>query len=83
MSSPLKKKPKKEDEEGEKKGGRYHCDYCTTDISNEVRVKCANCPDFDLCVDCFSVGVEIGVHKSNHDYRVIDDMSKPLYTQTW
>lgn len=29
------------------------------------------CSDFDLCVECFSVGAEVYPHKSNHPYRVM------------
>lgn len=55
------------------KGASYHCDYCRKDISNTIRIKCAHslCPDFDLCVECFSVGVEIQQHKNDHPYYVI------------
>jgi hypothetical protein len=48
-----------------------------------VRIKCAVCPDFDLCLECFSVGVEINPHKSNHAYRVVDNLSFPLYHPEW
>jgi hypothetical protein len=44
----------------------YHCNYCHTDISNEVRIKCADCQDFDLCLDCFAVGVEVTPHRNTH-----------------
>lgn len=50
---------------------RYHCNYCGKDISNVIRIKCAVCQDFDLCIQCFSVGVEIAGHKNNHDYHVM------------
>lgn len=49
----------------------YHCNYCNKDISGTIRIKCAKCPDFDLCLECFSVGAEVTPHKSNHSYRVI------------
>jgi len=62
---------------------KYHCDYCRKDISNFVRIRCAVCPDFDLCLECFSVGVEIRDHKNNHSYRVMDYMSFPLFEQDW
>lgn len=57
--------------------GRYHCNYCSRDISNTVRIKCAECRDFDLCLDCFSVGVEIHhhenqqKHEAHHSYYVM------------
>lgn len=49
----------------------YHCNYCNKDISGKIRIKCVMCPDFDLCVECFSVGAEVHPHKSNHPYRVM------------
>ena len=61
----------------------YHCNYCRKDISNRIRIKCAVCPDFDLCLECFSVGAEIRPHKSEHAYRVVDNLSFPLYEPTW
>ncbi|KAL5865403.1 hypothetical protein ACOSQ3_002917 [Xanthoceras sorbifolium] len=68
---------------GEGKGALYHCNYCNKDISGMVRIKCAVCPDFDLCIECFSVGAEITPHKSNHPYRVMDNLSFPLICPDW
>jgi transcriptional adapter 2-alpha len=62
---------------------RFHCDYCQRDISNVTRIKCSICSDFDLCLDCFSVGVELNEHKSNHDYQVVDQMNFPLFDERW
>ena len=36
------------------KGVQYHCDYCRKDMTGAVRIKCAECANFDLCVECFS-----------------------------
>jgi hypothetical protein len=49
----------------------YHCNYCNKDITGKIRIKCVMCPDFDLCIECFSVGAEVTPHKSNHSYRVM------------
>lgn len=57
---------------------RYHCNYCQEDIGG-VRVKCAECQDFDLCVQCFSCGAEIGTHKNNHKYQIIDCGNLPIF----
>lgn len=57
----------------------YRCNYCARDISSCVRIKCAVCPDFDLCLECFRVGAEVAPHKSHHAYRVIDYLSFPIY----
>jgi hypothetical protein len=37
----------------EKRRGVYECDYCHSDISQLPRIRCAECPDFDLCLECF------------------------------
>ncbi|CAA7050967.1 unnamed protein product [Microthlaspi erraticum] len=67
----------------ERKAGLYCCNYCDKDLSGLVRFKCAVCLDFDLCVECFSVGVELSRHKSSHPYRVMDNLSFPLVTSDW
>lgn len=67
----------------EGKRALYHCNYCNKDISGTIRIKCAKCPDFDLCVECFSVGAEVTPHKSNHPYRVMDNLSFPLIHPDW
>ena len=61
----------------------YHCNNCQKDISNTVRIKCAVCPDFDLCLECFSVGVQIHPHRNDHAYRVVDNLSFPLFHPDW
>ncbi|GAA0163252.1 DNA-binding transcription factor [Lithospermum erythrorhizon] len=61
----------------------YHCNYCNKDLSGRVRIKCAVCSDFDLCIECFSVGAEVHPHKSNHPYRVMDILSFPLILPDW
>eukprot|EP00532_Pseudo-nitzschia_australis_P007749 CAMPEP_0168170662 /NCGR_PEP_ID=MMETSP0139_2-20121125/4302_1 /TAXON_ID=44445 /ORGANISM="Pseudo-nitzschia australis, Strain 10249 10 AB" /LENGTH=936 /DNA_ID=CAMNT_0008088185 /DNA_START=120 /DNA_END=2931 /DNA_ORIENTATION=- len=38
----------------EKRRGIYECDYCHSDISQQPRIRCAVCSDFDLCLDCFT-----------------------------
>jgi hypothetical protein len=55
----------------EGKRALYHCNYCNKDITGKIRIKCFVCPDFDLCIECFSVGAEVTPHKSNHPYRVM------------
>ena len=37
--------------------GLYHCDYCHKDLSSTLRIKCAVCKDFDLCLECFRCGL--------------------------
>ncbi|XP_063844405.1 transcriptional adapter 2-beta-like isoform X4 [Scylla paramamosain] len=47
---------------------KYHCNYCEEDV-NGLRVRCLECEDFDLCLQCFSCGAEIGKHKRSHGYQ--------------
>ncbi|KAL9954983.1 hypothetical protein ACROYT_G042574 [Oculina patagonica] len=49
----------------------YHCNYCQADCTS-LRVKCAECTDFDLCLQCFACGAEMGKHKRGHDYQLMD-----------
>ncbi|CAN4084512.1 unnamed protein product [Withania somnifera] len=58
-------------------------DTVTTDISGRIWIKCVVCADIDLCVECFSVGAEVQPHKSNHLYRVMDNLSFPLICADW
>ncbi|KAE9599115.1 hypothetical protein Lal_00044040 [Lupinus albus] len=67
----------------EGKRALYHCNYCNKDITGKIRIKCAMCPDFDLCIECFSVGAEVTPHKSNHPYRVMDNLSFPFICPEW
>jgi hypothetical protein len=67
--------------EGGGKKALYHCNYCNKDISGKIRIKCSKCPDFDLCVECFSVGAEVTPHRSNHPYRVM--VSTRAYCRTF
>eukprot|EP01087_Luapelamoeba_hula_P020969 TRINITY_DN7247_c0_g1_i1.p1 TRINITY_DN7247_c0_g1~~TRINITY_DN7247_c0_g1_i1.p1 ORF type:complete len:529 (-),score=97.99 TRINITY_DN7247_c0_g1_i1:25-1590(-) len=62
---------------------QYHCDYCQKDISDTVRIRCAQCKDFDLCLYCFSVGVEIRGHKNDHPYKIMDYTNFPLFEEGW
>ncbi|XP_076359159.1 transcriptional adapter 2-beta-like isoform X1 [Tachypleus tridentatus] len=57
---------------------KYHCNYCQEDITG-LRVKCAECPDFDLCLQCFSCRAEIGEHEFNHRYQLIDCGNIPIF----
>ena len=56
---------------GEGKAALYHCNYCHKNISGKIRTKCVVCPDFDLCIECFSIGAEVTPHVCFHPYRVM------------
>ncbi|KAL0890239.1 hypothetical protein Bca101_014222 [Brassica carinata] len=69
--------------QGTEGGGKYNCDYCQKDITGKIRIKCSVCPDFDLCVECMSVGAEITPHKCYHAYRVMENLTFPLICPDW
>ncbi|KAF9975819.1 Transcriptional adapter ada2 [Actinomortierella ambigua] len=64
-------------------GVKYHCDPCSRNITDTVRIRCAVCTDFDLCVTCFCHGIEVGKHKNWHDYRVMEQHSFPIFEADW
>jgi Ca2+-binding EF-hand superfamily protein len=53
-------------EEQSKQEGYVHrgvsCNACDTRPLRGTRWRCANCPDFDLCTDCHSVGMHSKTH---------------------
>jgi len=51
---------------------KYNCNYCQEDIDG-LRIKCAECLDFDLCLSCFACGAQIAKHKSNHKYMFMNN----------
>ncbi|ORX51624.1 hypothetical protein DM01DRAFT_1337129 [Hesseltinella vesiculosa] len=69
----------------DKEPPKYHCDACSNDVTNTVRIRCADksCPDFDLCVTCFCGGSEPVKHKTWHDYRVVKPHSFPIFSEEW
>ncbi|KAF0984231.1 hypothetical protein FDP41_007408 [Naegleria fowleri] len=63
---------------------RFHCNYCQKDITSLAKITCAECEEFDLCVDCFCVGVETQQHKNDHSYKVQPNLSRTsLISSGW
>ncbi|CAL9731001.1 transcriptional adapter 2 [Monosporozyma unispora] len=62
---------------------KFHCDVCSSDCTNRVRITCAICPEYDLCVPCFAQGSYNGNHRPYHDYRIIETNSYPILTEDW
>uniref|UniRef100_A0A1A9VDP4 Transcriptional adapter n=1 Tax=Glossina austeni TaxID=7395 RepID=A0A1A9VDP4_GLOAU len=50
---------------------KYNCTNCQDDIQG-IRVHCPECENFDLCLQCFAAGAEIGAHQNNHPYQFMD-----------
>jgi transcriptional adapter 2-alpha len=64
---------------------KYICDACHGDISQTIRIRCAECPEaVDSCVECFSEGAEIKPHHlATHAYQVMEPFSFPIYDEEW
>lgn len=62
---------------------KFHCDACFSDCNNRVRISCAECPEYDLCVPCFSQGSYNGNHLPSHDYRIIETNWRPILCEDW
>nr|CAG4647864.1 EOG090X058A [Moina brachiata] len=50
---------------------KHRCGYCQDEILG-IRVRCNVCVDYEICLQCLSLGCEAGPHKSNHSYKLID-----------
>lgn len=62
---------------------KFHCDICSSDCTRRIRIRCAECDDYDLCVPCFSRGKATGDHKPWHAYRVIEQHQYPVFDEDW
>uniref|UniRef100_A0A3P9I496 Transcriptional adapter n=1 Tax=Oryzias latipes TaxID=8090 RepID=A0A3P9I496_ORYLA len=51
--------------------GKKYCVNCLADVTN-LRLRCTECTDIDLCPECFSAGAEIGNHRRWHGYQQVD-----------
>lgn len=51
--------------------GKKYCVNCLADVTN-LRLRCTDCPDIELCPECFSAGAEIGLHRRWHSYQQVD-----------
>ncbi|XP_056156664.1 transcriptional adapter 2-beta isoform X1 [Lampris incognitus] len=51
--------------------GKKYCVNCLADVTN-LRLRCTDCPDIELCPECFSAGAEIGNHRRWHGYQLVD-----------
>lgn len=62
----------------------YHCDYCRRELNRPplgisldsidpityIRVRCAECVDYDLCLGCYSNGKYTYPHQPTHNYMI-------------
>ncbi|KAK9464382.1 hypothetical protein V1512DRAFT_293384 [Lipomyces arxii] len=64
-------------------GIKFHCDVCSCDCTHLVRIRCAVCQDYDLCVPCFASGASSGTHKPYHDYSIVEQHAYPIFVEDW
>lgn len=50
--------------------GNVTCDACSKVLKNTVYIRCAECKDYDMCLECFAAGKHAGTHKPTHAYHV-------------
>lgn len=87
-STKNKARPKRARTKNEKKDeaentSRFYCDFCGRDLSSAVRARCVVCPDYDSCLDCFSVGAALLPHRPEHSYRLIEVVHTPIFQVGW
>lgn len=69
----------------------HACDFQFA-IQDQIYIKSAASEDVDLCLECFSVGVEIKdvkktdgkhPHRNNCNYRVMERLDFPIIVDDW
>lgn len=82
-SRPKRSRNKPEKKQEPQTTSRFHCDYCARDLSSAIRARCTVCPDYDSCLDCFSVGAALKPHEASHSYRLIEVVQTPVFQVGW
>jgi len=49
---------------------RGNCCICLQEFDRDPKIRCADCSDVVVCIQCFSLGLETRSHKSYHRYSV-------------
>jgi transcriptional adapter 2-alpha len=39
--------------------------------------------EYDLCIDCFSIGAETDGHRCDHDYRILEVVDVEIFEESW
>ncbi len=63
--------------------GTFTCQVCERNISKSIRIYCAVCPNFTLCIECLATGQEKNDHIQSHSYHVVDKLAFPLFDKKW
>ncbi|KAH9515332.1 Transcriptional adapter 2-beta [Bulinus truncatus] len=57
---------------------RIRCNYCQNEIFGH-RLRCTECVDFDLCLQCFSLGAELATHRREHSFAIKNDQGPCIF----
>ncbi|KAF8248924.1 hypothetical protein K440DRAFT_622927, partial [Wilcoxina mikolae CBS 423.85] len=55
----------------------YFCDCCYKDLTREPRARCVECKNYDICLDCFSVGETSLKHRTTHLINIVNPHTLP------
>lgn len=58
------------------------CQHCQEDAS-VIHIKCVECQNTTICLQCFSRGSEFNTHLNGHSYTVVNKGMFTLIDQTW
>lgn len=61
------------------------CTYCEEKVNFKrgIYIKCTQCQDVKLCLECFSAGVVLADHDNDHPYQLIDCGSFSIIDEAW
>ena len=59
------------------------CVSCGHKLTSEVYVSCLLCKDIDLCLSCYSQGIDIYPHFKDHPITVITPSTQPGFEIGW
>ena len=84
MSSHKSAKKQRQDDPSKHQSANIRtCATCHRDISDEIYVKCARCPGFNQCLECFSVGAEAQTHLRTHPFVLLEPLLQPIFQKGW
>lgn len=59
------------------------CAFCHRGMRELARVRCLECTNMVLCVDCFASGASVHPHSPSHPYLVEEPLTFALFCSDW
>jgi transcriptional adapter 2-alpha len=64
--------------------GPQNCTICDRNISKSIKIKCTECDNLYLCLDCLRKGTTgETAHNQTHKYFPYDKLDFPIFTEDW